>query len=309
MTVPSKLAFRIPLLLILFLLSNVSIGQATDTATFKLKSGEEYKEVKFEVNDFYKTVSIEYEGKKINLSFNDIDLVTDNKGQDVTSKVLPGYYRPQKEEWLSRESKEYKAATANPWIGLFSIGGNFSVPAGDFYDGVKSGIGFEGDFRLALNHQIAVQFIVSRSGMQLSDNIHLVSYDPYLSILNENISFHATRYEAAVNFHQPFSRVSNDKSMWYGLSGLGVITHTTTTEATVRNINTGQIGNINDSQSNSKFAFMFGFGAIKMLSKHLGLDFGFTLDWVAVSSDNNNYHSGVSYGYIFDLKLRAVAMF
>ncbi len=309
MIISSKITPRVLIALILLLITSVSLIQASETATFELKSGEQYKDVKFEVNDFYKTVLLEYQGSKINVSFSDIKIITDQSGRDVTSRVLQGYYRPQKEEWVSRESNEYKAAMAKSWVGLFSIGGNLSIPAGDYYDGIKSGVGYEGDFRLALSHQVALQFIVSRSGMRISEKMHLISYDPNIQILNEDLGFHATRYEAAVNFHQPFSRIQDSRSMWYGLSGIGIITHTTTTKATVRQINTGQIGNINDSQSNSKFAFMFGFGAIKMFSKRMGLDCGFTLDLVAVSSGNNAHKSEVFYGYIFDLKLRAVTMF
>ncbi|HBZ01028.1 MAG TPA: hypothetical protein DEO84_06880 [candidate division Zixibacteria bacterium] len=309
MIVPQKSKLLLPALAFLLAVLFTLQANAKDTATFKMKTGEEYKNTTFEVNDFYKTVLLKVDGQKINVSFSDIESITDQNGQDVSAKVLGGNYHPQKEQWLSKESTEIQKARAKAWKAIITFGGNYSMPAGDYYDGIDAGIGFGGDLRIAINNQFAIQLIISRSGMKLGNDIHLISYDPNVTILNEDLAIHTTRFEVAFNVFQPFSRINDPRSMFYGMVGLGAARHTTITKATAHNDVTGQTINIDDSHTNSKFAMLFGIGATKMVSKTVGFDFGASMDMIGVGTGSQEYGKNVAYSYIFDLKTSAIVVF
>jgi hypothetical protein len=300
-----KYLWLIPLLLALA----VAIASAADTGTIKLKTGEEYKDVSFTVNDNYKTIQFESGDKKLNASFSDIESITDQNGQDVTARVMGKYYKPVKETWVSSESKEIKQARAKPWNILLNLGGNYSIPAGNYYKGIDAGFGFDGDLRVAVNNKFAIQLMVSKSGMKLSNDIQLISIDPRLTILNEDLSINVTRYEVALNFFQPFSRIKNPRNLWYGYSGLGMAAHVTSTKATFRNNTTGEVFSIDVKDTQNKFALVFGFGAVAMVSKGFGFDFSGSLDMVAVPTESNEPGQNLGWAYIFDIKIGAMYVF
>jgi hypothetical protein len=309
MTVPPKSKARPVYCLIFLLLLFANQAYAAEKGTVKLKNGQEYKDVEYEINDFYKTVLLKFDDQKINVNFSDIESITVQDTRDVTSQVLSGQYHPQNEEWQPKEPGEVKKAQAKTWEALITVGANYSAPTGQYYDGIDGGIGFGGDFRFAFNNRFAVQFIVSRSGMRLGDEYHLYSYNTSLTILDEDLSFHATRFEAAINVFEPLSRRDNPRNMWYVLAGLGSIQHTAITKGTVRNDITGEIIKIDERQSNSKFVIVIGLGAIKMISKNIGFDLGGTMDIVSIPTGSDEPGQGMSHSYIFDLKLSAVAVF
>jgi hypothetical protein len=298
---------KIPVIFLVLVIA--PLAAAYDFGSIKLKSGEEYKDVEFTVNDVYKTIQVDYEDQKLNVSFSDIEMITDRDGRDITGRIIGGYYKPTQENWLSERSKRVIASRAKPWNSILSFGGNFSFPAGSYYEGIKSGPGFDGDIRIAINNQFALQFILSRSGMRVGDDIHVISFNPDISVLDDNVGIHATRYEVALNVYQPFSRVRDPISMWYGLFGLGAVTHTFTVEATFRNNVTGEIIPLDESHTESKFTFVFGFGAVKMASERFGFDFSATGDLVSIPTGSSDPGEGVTYAYIFDLKISAVVVF
>jgi hypothetical protein len=299
---------KVKLIVFVLVLFLAPLATANEIGTIKLKSGEEYNGVEFTINRIYKTLQFNYNDQKINVSFSDIELITDPGGQDITSQILESHYRPKKEEWLSKDSKKVVASRGKSWNSILGIGGELSAPAGSYYDGLSAGFGFEGDIRIAINHQFALQFFLSRSSLRVGDDIHLLT-DPGITVLDENIGFHVTRYEVALNVYEPFSKRTDPISMWYGFFGLGAVGHKTTLKATLRNDDTGQTAEISDENSESKFAIVFGFGAVKMVSKQFGFDFSGAANLVAIPAESNDPGQSVVYAYILNLKLSAVAVF
>jgi hypothetical protein len=284
-------------------------ARAEDIATIHLKSGTEYRDVPIKVDDIYKTIEIVWEGKKLNISYSDIESISDKDGKDITERVLGRAKKSSNETWLSKDSEQVRVKRAKPWNAIISAGGNYSIPSGDYYDGIDAGIGFDCDIRVAVSNRIAVQCLVSRSGAKVSDDLYIVSHDPNISIMDQDISIDITRYEVAVNVFEPISRVKEYPNYFYAFSGLGLATHTMTTKATLRNISTDETLRIEDKNTKNKFAMVFGLGFLSKLSKHAGIDFSGTMDMIPVDAYTSSGEKTADYAYLFDFKLSAIYMF
>jgi opacity protein-like surface antigen len=290
------------LFLILLILVYASLACAADIATIKLKSGEVYKDVSYEVNDFYKTILFIYEGQRINIEFGQIESITVTNSQDISSQVLNS--ANSKIELVPIENQ----IAPNPWRVLFSFGGNFSAPASDYYEGLEAGLGFDVDLRIKAGPHLALQFIVSRSGMKPKQKAHFVSNDPNWTILNEDIGFRIMRYEMAFNFFSQVHQGNAIQSVIYGLGGLGIVQHKITAKATAVNSGTGEIALIDDSDSETRFTILLGAGVTAMFTKHYGLDLSGTVD-LANKPATGFTVLGLNFAPIVDLKLSAVVMF
>jgi len=281
---------------------------AKQSGSIILKTGESYDNVMFSVDNIYKIITIELDEWEKKVSFKDIAKITDQTGIDITSEILGDLYKPpQQETWLSENSNLVRLSRTKLWNGIVRLSGNYSFPIGDYYDGIVSSFGFEGDLRLALNHQLDLRFIVSRAGMKVDDDFYIYSLDPNISILSQKWSFHVMRYLAAIELYKYLDKSKKDLSLFYMYTGLGAAVHTTRGELTLRNNTTNQTASADETTSESKFAMTFGIGVVKTLSKNIGLDLS-----VAIGSNDYQsdlYDSGVVYAYIFDLKLGVVYFF
>lgn len=294
--------------MLFILLFSGSIAVAKDDGTVVLKSGTRYENITYSVDRFYKVVKFEYEGREKNVSFIDIEAIYDLEGNDVTDEKLGTRSGPRDETWLSEESDKVKTARAKDWNGMLRLGANYSIPSGDYYEGIKAGIGFEGSVHFAINRQVAVQALISRSGMKVDDNFRLYLIDPDYSLIDQHYSISTIRYLLGAEYYQPL-KWNDERSFWYLFSGLGAAVHKIKSRATMRYNPTGELAYLNDTSNQSKFVISLGFGVVKAMSKKVGLSFDGSMDLVHVGSVESRNGREVVYAYIFDLKLGLIAFF
>jgi hypothetical protein len=291
----------------LFLMFISLLVLTAETATIKMKTGEIYKDVTPDVFDFYRTVLFEYQGRRISVNFTDIEYIADSTGKDITAEILGPGNDEERQELLSKGPKKPKSPANRPWKALLSLGLNYSIPAGDYYEGITGGVGFDGDLRFAVNDKIAIQVIVSRSGMKPDENYPLFKDNPWLI---DAINIRTTRYEVAVNFFQPFSKKDSTRAIWYNFAGLGLANHSIGLNMTLKDISTGEIYMLNGGYSDNRFVMVFGFGVMAMLSDKYGFDFSGTADMVPfITGKYSPEGKGIVFSRIFDLKISAVVMF
>ncbi len=222
-----------------------------------------------------------------------------------------GEIRKPKTTWQSRESRPFKEATRKYWNVGFRIGGNFSLPSGDWYEGVNSGIGYEGDFSVALTHQAVLRFRVSKSGINVDDN-YFFAFIPPDFIISQASKITAIRYILFLEYSHRLNSPPYGAYFYAGI-GLGAIQHNL--EANGVLTDGYDPYPLKETDTQTKFVTAVDAGFIKMLSPKIGIDGGITLDMIAVGSHDAStywgdyYNYSVTYAYLFDLKFGVVFLF
>jgi hypothetical protein len=303
----TTLAFLLALMLVT-LAGNV---HALEQGTIILKSGEKYENVGYRIDKTYNIVRVDLEGKTRNFSFHQIDTILDSDGNDITSDILGTVGARTRETWHSENDEVVKQARARLWDASISLGGSFTFPLGDYYDGVSSGLGFGGDVAFTLTHNVALRFTVTRTGMDFDDTYRLISFDPGITILDQDMSLTAWRIQAAGQYYKYLDR-DKDLSMYYVYTGLGVLSHKMSVEATFYDSYVDQTYSVEETATETKFATSFGAGLIMMLSPHWGIDGGAHFDVVFVGrvpdTDYSYLGNNIYYAYCFDLHVAVVAL-
>ncbi len=319
----SKSIGKLVLTLAIFIVSLSPL--AASQGTIILKNGEQFENVKYDTNNYYKNIRISLEDRIIELGFDHIEKVLDLDNKDITDKVLKKRDVSSGSGEIDDKSEEdipfFDLTSSNtpvpdsdiphrylvsPWkIWNFAIrfSGIHSIPIGDYYEGINSGIGFEGDFRLAVDHHLALRFIVSRSGMSIDDNLQLYSNFPDNEITDHKLKFHGIRYICAVEYYSHTDKNIKDFSMWYLYGGFGAIQHLTSLEVFFENTSTNETWSEKVTDKQSKFLLTGSFGVVKKVSEYLGIEGGVSLDIVSVGYGYNSYgERSHQYSYIFDIK-------
>ncbi len=297
---------------ILFVLAILipSIALAVETATIKMKTGEVYEDVVPDVFDIYGTVLFEYGGQRISVNFTDIEWISDESGKDITAQVLETGSDEERQELLSGKTEKADRLDNRPWKAMIAIGGNYAVPSGRYFEGLRAGFGFNGNLRAALNDNIAVELIVSRSKMKVGNDVQLVVTNPFYTLLDGTIEAHTTRYELAINFFRPIWRHDEGRGMLYTILGLGQAINNISAKGTVRDYRNGQIFEISESHSDSKLAVVLGCGILTMVSGHLGMELSGTMEMIPVVTGKYSSNGrGIIFSQIFGLKTSIVAKF
>lgn len=261
-------------------LTFISIASATDIGTIKLKNGEVYENVPYEVNDFYKTVLFTYQGQRINVEYSQIESITNGNAEDITSRVLENGENGDTHH--DHEYEQDEKTSDKSWSGIISAGGSFTIPLGDYYDGLTSGFGFNADFRVSTDERHAVQFLFSRSSIQLREDNQSV-YNNYYS----DATFHITRFEVAVNIFDRALAIPGDQNFEnrsYGLIGFGLVRHS------LENSN-----RFHDSKAINKFSFIFGGGVLFMTSNEVGIDLSAKVNLVFPYGNDDTSNNNLSY--------------
>ncbi|MCK4410471.1 MAG: hypothetical protein KAW67_10310, partial [Candidatus Eisenbacteria sp.] len=197
--------------------------------------------------------------------------------------------------WLS----EQEGSPA--WRVAVRAAGNFSIPFGDYYEGVASGVGFEGDLLFAVTTELGVRLSVSKSGMQWEEGaIEFISDDPDVTILSQSFGLSAVRFTASCMGYWPLDKEQQraDRSMLYAYGGLGVIQHELTADITLREESTGSTFSLNSEDTQSYFLLTCGAGVIKSLSSRFGADLSVNLDQVWVDSESLAYVADIRGGLV-----------
>jgi hypothetical protein len=272
---------RLPVILTIALILFVGpAAQAKYLGTIITKSGEEYKDVSFKVNRTFKAITIDLDGKDKNISFDNIEVIYDPDGNNITGSVIGSYYKPKRETWRSETDPHLAELREKPWVAGFRLAPNFSIPIGGYYWGIDPGIGYEGDIWFAVTEQVDIRFTVSRSGMRVSR-----FFDP--------IKLSAVRYVFSLQYHGRVADMIPGKVIPYAYTGLGAISH--------------RFSYAGESVTETDFITNLGGGVIVLFDEQVGVDFSANLDVVYVGAERDTYGiSMMQYAYVLDFKIGLV---
>jgi hypothetical protein len=261
------------LFLIIFM---ISAGQAfSATGTIVTKTDERFENVVYTIDNIYKVLKFEVSGAKKNISFTDVKAVYDPQGKEITTEVLGGYSTPLKEGWKSEDTKEYREGKKKLYDFGIRLAGNYTFPAGSYFEGLSAGIGFEGDIIIPVSREISIRATLSRTGIKNTGEI-----------VSSNVTFNGTRILASAQFNQPNNRNELNKGLWYAYSGIGVFTSTASLGV--------------HSASETKLLLEGGGGVVAFLSDGFGIDLGGSIGMIPVGSSPGY---GVQYAFLFDVKI------
>ncbi|MBU8934373.1 MAG: hypothetical protein KOO62_10250 [candidate division Zixibacteria bacterium] len=304
--------------------------QAVTVYQLELTDGTIFESISFKIDDVYKVITFNEDGKKRNISFTEIAGIYNADGSDITEILLgPGYGAAAKSQtrqetqpidsggqtavdqkqsgWVSETSEKYKQGQKALYSVAFRLGGNYSIPATDYYDGIKSGLGYGFDIVVPVTRKIAIRGTISKSGME-DDPDQLLSGSGMVPI-RDNLSLDVWRYFVSAEYYSWPRYVEGSKTMYYLYSGLGAISHSFSGSILALDISTDEIWAVT-YESQSKFAFTLGGGLVTMFSNSLGLDTRAAADLVIVGTDSNEYgmYGRTQQALVFDLKVGLVAM-
>ncbi len=310
----------------LLLAGSVLAGSGTVT----LKDGKEYKGVTFSVDTTDDVLIIEQGGWTQKIQPERIERVMDSDGLDVTASVLAALrYTPTTEspKPAPPEVKPEVPGSSKPPVIYerpqrvrrhrlgkpfdFAIGGraNYSVPFGDYYEGFTAGVGFEADMRIPVSDELAIHFLVSKSGIRVSDNwlAGLVLY-PYV-LDGSDLSASVVRYYIGL---MQTSRAGNRRDFpdfWYFYFGIGAVAHSVEGSFYIRNTTASERLMVSVAPfSDTRFAQVFGGGYIIRTSKTVGIDLSGSLEgvWTRVFNRYTGAESVAMKGFSFDIKAGVV---
>lgn len=297
----SKPAFII--LLCLILVSSV-MAITEKKGTITLKDGTVFEDVAYKANYTYRVVKFKFNDLEQNISFTDIQSIVDQDGNNITIRELNRKEDQLKENWKSSDDKVFREARKKPWGAAIGFHANYSVPLGDYYEGIDPGIGFGGDFNIAFTPNLSGKIIVSKSGMKVSDQFYFYSYDPMITILSQDMSIRSLRILLAAQFNHQVISNGKHKGNWYFYTGLGLLSEKITADLTVQDNYTSSTYTTGDEISDSYFLMAFGGGYQALLSPRIALDIGTNFDMITIAS---NGYGSTQYAYIFDLKIGLTA--
>jgi hypothetical protein len=308
-----KQIFMLVILFVIFCFSNKAM--AVKASRIELKDGKVYENVIFSVDHDYKVITIQEGNWKREVSFPDIAHIYDEDGNEVTEAYLGDYFVPSEKGLektkLSIERPLYRKYRKKPFDFGINLGTNYSFPLGDYYEGTKSGIGFDGNIIIPITKEVAIRLTVSKSGAK--DD--LTTLFPDVDIIQDNMNFNVWRFLVSGQFYSWPRWKTGGRILYYGYTGLGVITHSVSGSAIVREPFTGQEYVLyGTGENDTKFATTFGGGIIPMISERVGIDIGISADIVFVSRNyyypyDYSYGSYGQYAFIIDVKVGLVGLF
>jgi hypothetical protein len=282
-----------------FLLSSSALAFVTGTVT--TKDSTVYENVTFTINETYKVIEFKADGVKKALSFTDIAKIVDPNGEDITMAVIGGYHKVEKNEaFLSENDEAYQYARRKLWNAGFSLGGNFTFAAGDYYTDLNPGIGFDADLAIALTYSLALRFSVSYAGMDYDDDLADVKeFGPGEALVSENYDFSSMSYFLSFQYYHRPDRVTPGKMIYHFYTGLGAVTHHLESDE-VYILDYVEVFRQTVSYNETKFAQTIGGGFTRMLGESIGFYVAGNMDIVYLGRDP---YDDIAYGFQFDLKV------
>jgi hypothetical protein len=213
--------------------------------------------------------------------------------------------------WRSKSDRVYREAAQKFWNVGIRAAGNFSIPTGDWYEGVRAGVGFEGDILIAITHYIALRATVSRSGLHVNDYFYFVPVPEGFSLLSQKSELAVTRYFISAEYYYRINREQNGPWVVGAWTGLGAAQHSMHWEGLMEDAYGDVYQGVSD-KSETKFATTMGADAFLLVSKNVALNAGAGIDIVSVGQTGRDYgwyYNNTVYAYIFDLKFGVVVLF
>jgi hypothetical protein len=308
--------------LVVIILASSHPAWAAKASRVVLRDSTVYENVTFRVDNEYKVLELRRDDWKRTVSFTEVAAIVDESGVDVTEDYLEESFSP-----LSQPGADAVPAPSGtgemavtpltsgqsppvkrrfPWEVGFVVRPNYSVPIGDFYDGITSGVGFDADVIIPVSKQLALRGTVSRSGIREELDKYL---DPGYDLIADDLSMNTWRYLFSVQYYDWPRWRRGGKTMYYVYSGLGAINHRFTGHMLVHD----QAGDLDvvlypTAGSLTRFMTTLGCGVTYKISPVLGIDLGGSLDVVYLGSDAESgslfysYYGDVQTALIFDFK-------
>jgi hypothetical protein len=302
--------------------------RAARASRIELVDSTVFNDVEYTVDNTYKVITITGEGSDRTVSFTQIRLILDASGQDVTEDCLGSYYRPAGQPSSTKDltttvpqagmtpvpasAAPTEVRPRHPFKAGFRLGSNYSFPMGGWYEGTRSGIGFEGDFLVTVGRRTALRASISKSGARHDIDELLGGW----MVLQDDLSWKVWRYFLSVQYYNWPRWRKNGRMMYFLYSGIGAVSHQLTGTA-VGYDPPSDLGYYleGNGETFTKFATNFGGGLTAMVTQTLGFEFAAEMDMVFVGSTNTTEHdyygapADVVTALFFDLKFGVVLLF
>jgi opacity protein-like surface antigen len=179
-----------------------------------------------------------------------------------------------------------------PWTFWVTASPTVSIPFGDWFEGIESGVGFSALASVGVAQQIGIDFGIQYQPLGVDDQL-LRDIEATLIGLGANVTldevdFSLLKFFGAVRF---LGKAPNSPFWGYGAVGMGGYQHRTGVNATVDGIP------ISDDVTETKFAFTVYGGGIYKFSNAFGIDVGAQFDSVTGTVEGIG---GTSNGYLFE---------
>lgn len=318
-----------------------STATAAKASKIVLQDSTVYENVVYLTDNVYKVITLTEGTSKKTISYADVVAIYDEFGDDVTEDKLGSVHaktavKPSPVPAVSPpdmgalkptvppaatppapaapESGTTARAIAPryPWKIAVRTAANFSIPASDFYDGFRSGFGYEGDLLIPAGRNFAVRLSVSRSGIR-DDPERLIELTyPGYQLVSDNQTATAMRFVIAAEYYEWPRWRKDGRWMYYIYTGAGAINHTLSGRLTIRDPGSGTLYDlISSGKDLTRFMWNIGGGATVKIAKSIGLDGSGEFDFIAIGTNRESYsaYGAVEYAYLFDVKVGLVWLF
>lgn len=289
-------------------------ANAAGTFSIELRDGTVFENVKFQINAANSTIVITKNDTTTIVSFTDISRIIDEKGTNVTGLYVSGFrniitkpIEPKKEELPQKVVAVWEDRVRDLWRFALSINSSFTIPTGNFYNGVGTGFGYSADVSIFLKNQLSLRGTVSHSGMKaIADEIA-----PGFIILQDNLNFDVWRYFLSAQYFERIDWSQNVKSGILAFGGIGFIAHKFTGELFIQDpVSNSLFVVYGQGQNLTKMAFTGGVSYIRLLSPTIGIELGTTVDLVLIGSRGNpgiengfSIYENIDAAFVFDVRV------
>jgi hypothetical protein len=287
------------------------MGQDVNTYTIILKTSERISHTRMEIFYDFEIIQIDQDGWKRSIPFEDIDKILDFYYEDVTYRFLGNRHILKKgESWPPEEDLNSRLIRTRPWQYILGADANYSLPLGDYYEGIDPGIGFAGNMAVALSDQLGIRFRVSRSGMNDGDELQFYSLDPDIVIVEQDVGFTVIHYIASVFYYGRLDKKNKDtRSYGYLSFGLGGMSTRISFDMLLEQQSTGATQRYKDSTTETDFLMSWEIGILKEFSDDFGINLSCCLNSAIVETIETNYGSDAQYAYDIDIRAGIIKFF
>ncbi len=254
---------------------------AGEYGTVVKRDGTKYENVNKIADKNFNIITLRRGDKDTDAGLIDFDVVYDSVENDVITPIFVSADKPEKE--ASGSGTELRVSGDKTWDAGISLLGAFSLPYGDYYEGIDGNVGFEGHFVLSIDRKMAFRAIIARSGMSAEEPFQLSAMKFILGI--------------QINTYEPQMEPGN--AICYGVVGLGLIKYKVPLNYDLYIYSLMEGTHIHELDSESDLLFHGSGGAIIIVSPNFGFDISASLDLVAGTRSGSE---GYGMGYIFDFR-------
>ena len=219
---------------------------AAEHGTIVTKSGDSYADVDYTVNRSYRVIEIKQDSGKKKVSFDQVKVILDADGKDVTEMVLRDYYKPTKEETLKSKNSSVRSESKEKSrkFGI-RISPTFNVTAGDYLLSMDPGIGIEGSFLIPVSGNIDLRLTFGKSGLSTTKRL-------------KPLEMNVRKYYIELLYHKRIREIAPWNIYSYAANGYGMTSNSLTSTDLSRTV--------------SDFTMTLGGGFWVMLTKTVAID-------------------------------------